>query len=160
MNRQRRSSETTFFMFMTVYYCMNVTPQCPANEILRIVVLRPLWDAFKLYFKAFSPDFTNFDSFSPFSGWFRTSTRRVRGGNVGFINASSNERFRDRPLYFAYVTELPVYSDILPFPVSQNLEAPQNTLRRNNVRNTCINHKVSNCNNNYCYKHGPHILLL
>ena len=57
---EEKLGDDYFYAIDYVYHCINVTPQGPANEILRIVVLHPRW-ALQTAPKAFSPDFTDFD---------------------------------------------------------------------------------------------------
>ena len=56
--------------------------------------------------------------FSTFTDWFRISTWRIRGGNVRFINASSNGRLRDRTFILCVSPYFPIF---FPFRFSLSL---------------------------------------
>ena len=114
----RRSSETTILCIVFVYWCINVTPkarQMRFSGSWYYAHVGTLWNCPLRHLAQILPILADF---SRFIVWFRISTRRIRGGNVRFVNASSNERLRDCSFILCVSPYFPIF---FPFRFSLSL---------------------------------------
>ena len=107
-----------YFMFMTVYHCINVTPKARQMRFSGSWYYAHVGTLLNCPLRHLAQILPDLADFSRFIVWFRISTRRIRGGNVRFVNASSNERLRDCSFILCVSPYFPIF---FPFRFSLSL---------------------------------------
>ena len=115
-----RGEARLFYVYDYVYHCMNVTPNARQMRFSGSWYYAHVGTLLNCPLRHLAQILPILADFSTFTDWFRISTWRIRGGNVRFINASSNGRLRDRTFILCVSPYFPIF---FPFRFSQNLRS-------------------------------------